>query len=631
MPIRRAVRFYRNISLAAKFSLVISALAVLVGILSIVVVTRFQERSILGEVERRARGLTSILVHSSVQAVLSDDYLLLQEIIDSIAEKEDVAYAMILANDGRVIVHSNTIERGKVYTDSLSRKVAASEYELFEVFRGSDGSMMWDVSMPIRATILDENKIASARIGFSLKRTYGEIARIRSRIMLIGIFGIILAIAIAWYLSKAVTGPVKRLVEAARRIGSGDLSYRVDIDRGDEIGKLAYEFNRMAEQLLRRRVELSQKVEELSRLTNYNAAILESMSSGVVTVDVDGRVATMNRSAERITGVEEASAKGRQIGEVFSGCGAISSAVMEALSSGEVYDDEEAELGRNGEKIVLRFSTRVLRSGGGKPIGALVMFSDVTELKEMELEMKRAERMAALGSTAASIAHEIKTPLTSFKAFTELLPRKYSSASFRDRFIRTVLPQVDRLSVLVNDLLDFGRVRNPVLRPTDINEVLKSSAELLGNTFQERGVKLAWKLSDIPTAQLDPDQVSQVFINIMRNAVDAMPDGGTLEISTDIVKKAFRAKRANGKVDQWIKISISDTGCGIPREDIDKIFDPFFSSKPKGTGLGLAISYGIVRDHGGSISVRSEVGVGTTFDIFLPLRTEGKVEAQKLG
>ncbi len=630
MPIRRTVRFYKDLSLTAKFSLTISAVAVLVGILSIVVITRFQERSVLGEVEKRARGLTSVLVHSSVQAVLSDDYLLLQEIIDSIVEKEDVAYAMIFDNDGRVIVHSRTIKRGEVCTDSLSQKIAASEIGLFEAFRDRDGSPMWDVSMPIRVTILDEHKIASARIGFSLKRTYGEIAKIRNQIILIGILGIVLAIAISWYLSKVVAGPVKRLVEATRWIGSGEFSYRVDIDRKDEIGRLASEFNHMAEQLLQRRVELNQKVGELSTLTNYNMGILESMSSGVITVDIDGKVATLNKSAERIIGVDESSASGKQIEGVIPGCSTLTSAIMEALSGGDVYD-EEAELVRvGGYKVVLRFSTRILRSGDGEPIGALAVFSDVTELKEMEKEVRQAEKMAALGSTAASIAHEIKTPLTSFRAFTELLPRKYNSTSFRDRFVKTVLPQVDRLSVLVNDLLDFGRVRNPLLRSTDVNEVLESSAELLGNALHEKDVELVWKFSAIPLAQLDPDQVTQVFINIMKNAIDSMPDGGSLEISTDVVRRVFRSKGSSAKPRYWIKVSVSDTGCGIPAEDIDRIFDPFFSSKPRGTGLGLAISYGIVRDHGGSISVKSSVGTGTTFDIFLPLRADGKVEAQSL-
>jgi two-component system sensor histidine kinase AtoS len=622
--IKLPIKLYKRLKFQAKFSILITVLVILTVASVVALVSVLQRRAILEEVRKKAFGLTSVLAHSCVQAVLTDDYLFLQELIDSITDKADVVYAMILDQTGKVIVHSDTQDRGSRYTDERTMDAIKSPRPLLQSFRsppsaslrtGQDshhGQRMWDLSVPV-LMMPGLKKVATARIGFSLESAYAEVARTRNRILLIGFTAALLGIAFAWFLARAVTQPLHVLVAASRRIGAGELTHRVHVDGQDEIGELASAFNRMSAELQKRREELDRKIHQLARLTNYNESILQSMNSGVITVNPEGRIVAFNESAERITGLRAHSARGCLFKAYLAPYTPLNIAIEEALSSGRIRTDSETELLRDerGERF-LRFSTRLLNhTNGSESGGVLLLFTDITRLKHVEEEIRRAEKMAALGSTAASIAHEIKTPLTSVRTFTELLPRKFSSPEFRARFVNTVLPQVDRLSVFVDDLLDFGRVHKPRLRPTEVNAVVNEAFILLDEAFRERDIHVHQTLSSLPSIPADSEQLGQVVLNILRNAAEATPQGGTIEVGTRIAAN----EPEEGEV---IQIIVSDTGCGIPESNLSHLFEPFFSTKPKGSGLGLAISYNIVRDHGGMIRVESQEGKGTTFTILLP-------------
>ncbi len=612
MSIKLPIKLYKRLKFQAKFSIFITVLVILTVASVVAVVSVLQRRAILEEVRKKAFGLTSVLAHSSVQAVLTDDYLFLQELIDSITDKADVVYAMILDQTGKVIVHSNTQDRGKRYADERTTKAIESRRDLRQSFR-YQGKRMWDLSLPV-LVMPELEKIATARIGFSLENAYKEVARTRDRILLIGFTAALLGIAFAWFLARAVTQPLELLAAASRKIGAGELTHRVHVDSQDEIGELASAFNWMGAELLKRREELDRKIHQLARLTNYNESILQSMNSGVITINPEGRIVAFNESAERITGLRAHSARGSLFRAYLASYTPLSAAIEEALSSKQTRTDSEAELLREDhEERFFRFSTRLLsHTNGSESGGVLLLFTDITRLKRVEEDIRRSEKMAVLGATAASIAHEIKTPLTSIRTFTELLPRKYASPEFRARFLRTVLPQVDRLSVFLDDLLDFGRFHKPQLRPTEINAVINETFVLLHEAFREHDVHVHQSLAFLPSIPADPEQLGQVVLNILRNAVEATPQGGTIEVGTRIAASELE----EGEV---LQIIVSDTGCGIAKSDLSHLFDPFFSTKPKGSGLGLAISYNIVRDHGGTIRVESQEGEGATFTILLPV------------
>jgi signal transduction histidine kinase len=215
------------------------------------------------------------------------------------------------------------------------------------------------------------------------------------------------------------------------------------------------------------------------------------------------------------------------------------------------------------------------------------------------------------------MAHEIKNPLVTIKTFTELLPTRYEDPDFRETFFSLVGGEVRRIDTIVNQLLRFARPSKPMLAPTRLHEVLDNALKLLGQQFRNRNIRVV-QAFEAPhdDVSADADQLSQALINMMLNAADSMPNGGTLTVTT-------RAVGAAGQQPAGLEITIRDTGEGIRPENLAHVFDPFFTTKSQGTGLGLSVAHGIVQDHGGSIDVESEVGRGTVFRIVLPSRAGG--------
>ncbi|HSE85118.1 MAG TPA: ATP-binding protein [Candidatus Binatia bacterium] len=235
------------------------------------------------------------------------------------------------------------------------------------------------------------------------------------------------------------------------------------------------------------------------------------------------------------------------------------------------------------------------------------------ELKESQNTLRRADRLSSLGLLTAGLAHEIRNPLVAIRTFTQLLPERYEDAEFREGFQGLALKEVDRICGLINDLLSFARPSRPNVAEENMNDVVDGIARILETEAKEKGVEIIRGFaSNLPRVWIDREQLKQVFMNIILNAIQAMKAGGSIFISTRIASR-------NDDSDQFVQVEIRDTGVGIPPENLERIFDPFFTSKDEGSGLGLSISHQIIQEHGGYFTVESKVGVGTTFFINLPI------------
>ncbi|MBL7073578.1 MAG: hypothetical protein ISS33_07440 [Candidatus Omnitrophica bacterium] len=221
-------------------------------------------------------------------------------------------------------------------------------------------------------------------------------------------------------------------------------------------------------------------------------------------------------------------------------------------------------------------------------------------------EIQKTEKLKAVATLAAGMAHEIKNPLTGIKTFAEYLPQKHNDPAFMQKFQKIVGMEVDKINNIVKQLLEFAKPSELKIRKTDVNSLLNETSDLLNSDFLKADITLTKNYMPFPKIQIDPVQMKQVFLNLLLNAKDSMPDGGTIEIKTQ--------KAQSGR----ISIKISDTGKGIDKEDLKHIFDPFFTKKAVGTGLGLNVVHGIVTKHNGSINVESAVDKGTTIEIMLP-------------
>src|SRR6266513_660013 len=237
------------------------------------------------------------------------------------------------------------------------------------------------------------------------------------------------------------------------------------------------------------------------------------------------------------------------------------------------------------------------------------------ELKQSQTTLRRADRLSSLGLLTAGLAHEIRNPLVAIRTFTQLLPERYDDPEFREGFQGLALKEVDRICGLITDLLSFARPSRPNVAEENLNDVVESIARILETEAKEKGVEITREFSEnLPKAWIDREQMKQVFMNLILNAIQAMKEGGSIYIST---RPYF--KNEGGEPEQFVQVEIRDTGVGIPEENLDHIFDPFFTSKDEGSGLGLSISHQIVQEHGGYVTVESKIGAGTSFFINLPV------------
>jgi PAS domain S-box-containing protein len=356
------------------------------------------------------------------------------------------------------------------------------------------------------------------------------------------------------------------------------------------------------------------EVEEGKR---YNETILESLSSGVIACDARRRITLLNREAARVMGVEPAEMVGRPADALPAG---LTEMMENALGGGN--GAREAEITLPGEPVrYLRVTSSVFTGIEGRRLGALLVVTDVTALRRMEDTMRRADRLASVGTLAAGMAHEIKNPLVTIKTFVQVLPRAFDDPEVRETFCPLIESEVSRIDTVVNSLLNFARPAKAELAPIRLHEVLVRTLRLVEPRLHSAGIEIRADLNaEDDRIEGDASLLEQVFINLYFNAADAMKSGGRLSVETRNVRMETGERDLWGapvRVDR-LRVTVRDTGHGIPPEAIGHVFDPFFTTKPEGSGLGLAISHGIVEEHGGSFEVESTVGAGAAFHVSFP-------------
>src|SRR5258706_4055377 len=237
------------------------------------------------------------------------------------------------------------------------------------------------------------------------------------------------------------------------------------------------------------------------------------------------------------------------------------------------------------------------------------------ELKQSQDTLRRADRLSSLGLLTAGLAHEIRNPLVAIRTFTQLLPERYEDPEFRDGFQSLALKEVDRICGLINDLLSFARPSKPNVAPESVNDVVDNIARILETQAKEKGVAIERQLGEnLPKAWIDREQMKQVFMNLILNAIQAMNGTGSITLMSRSVMK-----NGTQPAGEFVQVEVKDSGVGIPQENLQHIFDPFFTSKDEGSGLGLAVSHQIVQEHGGFVTVESTVGSGTSFFVHVPV------------
>ena len=389
---------------------------------------------------------------------------------------------------------------------------------------------------------------------------------------------------------------------------------------------VAFLSSTISEELKKKKRELIQKQVDYDQLEAFNRNIIQNLDSGLLTIDLQGKINFFNRTAEKILDLNGEGSKGISIYGLFP---RINELIEEVKKKGQDSPSdyqryETLFINHEGKKVHLGFSISPLPNPDGSLIGHTLIFQDITKFKEMEEQMKRIDKMAAVGLLAAGMAHEIRNPLASLSGSIQMLKSELVLDDSQQHLMEITLRESERLNALITDFLLFAQPPQTNKRPWEIAKLIEETIDLFMHSpsFHDGIQIIRPKPRETLKLRIDPDQMKQVFWNLLVNAAQAMSNGGEISIHLEKRMEAFGEKNlpwsAPSKGKEWVKISITDSGNGIPPQEKEKIFEPFFTTKEGGTGLGLSIVHKIIENHNGVVKVESEVGRGSTFTILLP-------------
>jgi len=433
-------------------------------------------------------------------------------------------------------------------------------------------------------------------------------------LLLIALVIIFLATWFGFHLARGITVPIQELAVATEKVAGGNLDVQIDLHSDDEIGSLVAAFNIMTADLRRGQkalrqanMELQASNMELDQRRRYMEIVLKNVTAGVISVDKQGVITTINKSAEKLLKIKTGKILGRSFREVVGNeqLPMVKEFLRDLMDSGKDSIRKQLTLTIQEAKVTLLVTVTTLRDENSEFLGTVVVFDDLTQLL-------KAQRMAAWREVARRIAHEIKNPLTPIQLSAQRLRRRYLEKFNQDDTVfdectSMIIKQVDELKNLVNEFSSFARM--PACNPTanSLNEIIAEALVL----YQEGHKEIDFTFHPdprLPLFSLDRDQIKRAIINLLDNAVGAIDGEGAVEVET-----GYNASL------QMATFMVADTGCGIPTEDKPRLFEPYFSTKKSGTGLGLAIVASIISDHNGYVRVKDNYPRGTRFIVELPV------------
>jgi two-component system sensor histidine kinase HydH len=344
----------------------------------------------------------------------------------------------------------------------------------------------------------------------------------------------------------------------------------------------------------------------LTRVKAFSDNVVENMPIGLLAIDEYGKIVSFNHTAELVLKLISREVLGKKAGEILPR--EIDALTAQLKAEKKVIEKEIDCPLKDGKSIPMDVSVSLLEGDNGTFLGHIILFRDLTEIQELKREIERSQRLASLGKLAAGIAHEIRNPLSSIKGFATFFNERFKDMPEYQSTAKIMIQEVDRLNRVITQLLEFARPLEVIKKPVSIRPLIQLSLKIIEREAQSKNIRITTKFSpEINEVHIDQDRFNQVLLNLYLNAVEAMEDGGVLSVALSREDDT-----------QKVRITVSDTGAGIKKEDMVHIFDPYFTTKQSGTGLGLAIVHKIIESHKGEVKIESEFGKGTTVTITLP-------------
>ena len=423
---------------------------------------------------------------------------------------------------------------------------------------------------------------------------------------------IIILLFFLWGLGKrisfAIQKPIKELADSALMIADGDISHGIETSEPGELTDIAESFNAMLNKLkstMKQVLEKSGESASMQEIMEYVEETYDNLPGGILSINNMGEITTFNEVAEKLTGISADELIGINVeNPTPPGIRNLLNPLRQCLSSGSLRLKKLTDI-RNvdGETIPVVYSINIQFGMNNEVIGAICVFRRIEDIKRFEESANRVKNLESLGEMAASLAHEIRNPLTSIRGYAQYMKAELDDRDMEELDI--ILYEVDRLNNMLNRFLTFARPKLPELKETDMNQLLRYAMSLAEQNMPEN-IAFKTDFDEIPKVMLDKEMFEALLLNLMLNAIQAMPDGGEIRLIT-----RYDRKRS------MVRVMVQDNGVGISPDISDKIFDPFFTTKAEGTGMGLAIAARTVEAHGGAMEVESIEGEMTRFTIMM--------------
>ncbi|MFW6008921.1 MAG: ATP-binding protein [archaeon] len=427
--------------------------------------------------------------------------------------------------------------------------------------------------------------------GEELSGLKSSLLEIHKYTILFAIIFLIIAVELTIFLAHNLSKPIRKLSEFCNIVSKGNYQQKVEMNRQDEFGLLANSFNEMVE-------KINESTKELKNLKEFNEDILRSTTTGIISIDSEGKIISINRAAQVILNNNK-----KIKDKIFK---KLKNITIESLNKKESYNEIMEFFPDHDNSLIIEANTSFLTNEEGKINGALCSFNDITQRKLIEERIEEIDRLSSLGEISAALAHEIRNPLAGIKTSAEVLKGRFNDNNSKQLF-NNVLSEIDRMNNLISDILNYAKPQKPEFKLINIKDKINETLSLMGKKFKNNNIQVNKNFPEENIyLKIDPKQLKQILINLYMNAVNAMTNSGKLEVSVNSINE------------EKIKITIKDNGKGIESENINKIFNPFFTTFPKGTGLGLAVVKRLVLENKGEIYVKSKKGQGSTFNIIFP-------------
>jgi len=503
-----------------------------------------------------------------------------QRLITETAQTPDIVYITVTDASGNILAHSDEEEIGKTHgTDLDLQRISRSEKVQWRQIRGPEGTSIFEVFRRFSPTRVPFRGPHGGRMqGPWPKEMRDGIPPEQPEIIFVGLdMGPIEAARKQDTTNTILVGSILLLVGFA-----GVVSLFL---------AQAYRSTRTS----------------LTRIKAFSDNVVEKMPVGLVAMDGKGRIISFNQTAEATLRLASDQVLGRTAFEVLP------RQVLDMVSA--LKDTTRTAIGKeldcslpDGQMVPLDVTLSSLKGEDGAVWGTIILCRDMTEVQSLKREVETSRRLASLGRLAAGVAHEIRNPLSSIKGFATYFKERYRDNPDDQKTSEIMIQEVDRLNRVISQLLEFARPPAIQKKRASLQSLIQHSLKMIERQASAKGVQVRSNLpSEIREVELDPDGINQVLLNLYLNAVEAMDQGGTLTVSL------HREERS-----PWVKIVVSDTGRGISKEDLEHVFDPYFTTKQTGTGLGLAIVHKIIEAHGGEVRAESEIERGTTVSVLLP-------------